>query len=135
MMKNKCIILASICKLTKIKMKRILYLPLVLFIVLFHSCKENKVESPSIVNEEDNENYKKVNDVLSQMTLEEKVGQMTQINASMFVTEGEVDEAILRKQIVDRGLGSILNTPFNQAYSLEDWRTYITTIQNIAKES
>src|SRR5690606_17793614 len=126
MMKNKCLIFASIFKLTKIKMKRILFIPLALLIILFHSCKENTVKSPSVINEEGNETYSKVNDLLSQMTLEEKVGQMTQINASIFVTDGEVDEAKLRKQIVERGLGSILNTPFNQAYSLEDWRTYIT---------
>lgn len=116
-------------------MKRILFIPLALLIILLHSCKENTVKSPSVINEEGNETYSKVNDLLSQMTLEEKVGQMTQINASMFVTDGQIDEAKLRKQIVERGLGSILNTPFNQAYSLEDWRTYITTIQNIAKES
>src|SRR5690606_26336635 len=111
------------------------FVHLALFIILFNSCKENTVKSPSTISEEDNEAHSKVNDLLSQMTLEEKVGQMTQINATMFVTDGEIDEAKLRKQIVDRGLGSILNTPFNQASSLEDWRTFITTIQNIAAES
>src|SRR5690606_29182898 len=74
-------------------------------------------------------------DLVTQMTLEEKVGQMTQLNATVFIKEGKIDEATLKQFIVEYGLGSILNTPFNQTYTLEDWRAFNTLIQNIALES
>lgn len=116
-------------------MKNIIFKTLLFSLIIFTSCKENQIESPSIVNDSNQETLKKVSELVKQMTLEEKVGQMTQLNASLFAKDGEIDEEKLRKYIVERGLGSILNTPFNQAYGLEDWRDFNTTIQKIAQES
>ena len=80
---------------------------------------------------------KRVSDLLSQMTLEEKVGQMTQITLDI-VSEGKfeqakyphsIDTAKLNTAILKYKVGSILNTG-GQAQTLEDWHKIITQIQN-----
>src|SRR5215204_6093896 len=59
------------------------------------------------------DNSAKIEALLGQMTIEEKVGQMAQLTIDM-VTIGndqdvKIDEAKLRKAVVDYGVGSILN--------------------------
>lgn len=104
-------------------------------ILLFHSCK---TEAPN--NQETSEIDTKVNDLLAQMTLEEKVGQMTQISINVFF-EGEklyqptlpvqLQKDSLQKFIVDHHIGSIFGCarfPFER----EEWKHFITDIQDIA---
>lgn len=79
---------------------------------------------------------RKVRRLLAQMTLEEKVGQMTQITLEQFAKSGQdayliLDEEKLREGIVKRHLGSILNCG-GQARTVENWQEIITKIQDVA---
>ncbi|MBX9853121.1 MAG: glycoside hydrolase family 3 C-terminal domain-containing protein [Cytophagaceae bacterium] len=82
----------------------------------------------------------KVKDLLSKMTIEEKVGQMTQINLNVVLRgdysnqDGTVDTALLKKAVVDYKVGSILNA-INHAYSVELWHKIITQIQDASKRT
>ena len=86
----------------------------------------------------------KINDLLSQMTLQEKVGQMTQINLTV-IAKGPnkwtssfpliIDNKRARKAIVDYKVGSILNTINNTAQKPETWFNTITDIQKYAIDS
>jgi beta-glucosidase len=83
----------------------------------------------------------KVKNLLSQMTLEEKVGQMTQIDFTVIGVykeqnaEGQIDPAKLEDAVINHHVGSILNTPFtpdNKSQSIEIWRKMIRTVQDAA---
>jgi beta-glucosidase len=76
--------------------------------------------------------------LLKKMTLEEKVGQMTQLTIDM-VTSGDdqnvrIDAAKLEKAINQYGVGSILNVN-NQALPIERWHEIITGIQTAAMKN
>jgi beta-glucosidase len=79
-----------------------------------------------------------VEKLLAQMTLKEKIGQMTQLEIGM-VTDG-MDQAIrinsekLHKAVADYGVGSILNV-HDQALSEEKWHEIIRAIQEEAKKT
>jgi beta-glucosidase len=79
---------------------------------------------------------KLIESLLSDMTLEEKVGQMTQINLGIFYRDDILDKGKLKEYITEYGVGSILNAPtvngMSQAISLEDWNSLITFIQKNA---
>jgi beta-glucosidase len=75
---------------------------------------------------------------LAQMTLKEKVGQMTQLEIGM-VTDGtgpnlRINPDKLRKAVGEYGTGSILNVN-DQALSVEKWHEIIRAIQEEAKKS
>ena len=85
-----------------------------------------------------------VDSLLSVMTLEEKVGQMTQVNltviakgpnkwSSSFPMEIDIERA--KKAIVEYNVGSVLNTINNTAQSPEDWFSVIKSIQSFAMDS
>ncbi len=81
---------------------------------------------------------KKVENLLSKMTLSEKVGQMTQITLqAVSKTEGKVDQKYevdpekLREAITKYHIGSILNV-YNSALTLDEWHQLITQIQDLA---
>lgn len=82
---------------------------------------------------------KKVNDLVSKMALEEKVGQMTQISIEVFLKSEngkqldphQIDIEKLSSAIKKYKIGSILNIGGN-AQSLENWRNRIQTIQKLA---
>ncbi|SVA15595.1 uncharacterized protein METZ01_LOCUS68449, partial [marine metagenome] len=86
----------------------------------------------------------KINDLLSQMTLQEKVGQMTQINLTV-IAKGPnkwtssfplmIDNKRARKAIVDYKIGSVLNTINNTAQKPKTWFNTITDIQKYAIDS
>jgi beta-glucosidase len=79
-----------------------------------------------------------VEKLLGQMTLKEKIGQMTQLEIGM-VTDG-MDQAIrinsekLHKAVAEYGVGSILNV-HDQALSVEKWHEIIHDIQEEAKKT
>ena len=78
----------------------------------------------------------KVRRLLSKMTLEEKVGQMTQVTLEVVAGKSQdshlsLDEQKLRDAIVKHYVGSILNCG-GQARTAENWREIITKIQDIA---
>ncbi len=100
------------------------------------SCKSN------------NDNYsdidKKVNELLLEMTLEEKVGQMAQVNLTV-IARGpskwkstfplEVDPKRVKRAIVEYNIGSVLNTINTTAQTKETWYKTISDIQKYAIDS
>lgn len=84
----------------------------------------------------------KVNSLLSQMTLEEKVGQMTQLDANYFLkTDAKgfiepyvIDQQKLEETVIKYGVGSILNIG-NSAQSVDEWRKRIIAIQTAASKT
>ncbi len=78
--------------------------------------------------------------LLKQMTLEEKVGQMTQVTLAVIAKgswanqDGELDPALLKKAVVDYKVGSLLNTTAH-ALSADTWRKMITLIQDETKNT
>ena len=70
--------------------------------------------------------------LLKQMTLEEKVGQMTQLTMQMIVSgtnqDVQIDEAKLDKAVNKYGIGSFLNV-YDQALPLDKWHEIIGKIQ------
>jgi Beta-glucosidase-related glycosidases len=73
--------------------------------------------------------------LLKKMTLEEKVGQMTQLEIGTVTTGADqtiaIDPVKLEKAVVQYKIGSILNVN-GQALSVEKWRDIIGAIQNSA---
>ena len=83
-------------------------------------------------------NEAKIDALIKRMTIEEKVGQMTQLTIDMVTTgddqEVKIDDAKLQKAIVDYKVGSILNVN-NQAITLDDWHRIIGPIQQSAQKT
>jgi beta-glucosidase len=88
-----------------------------------------------------NEKEKFIENLISQMTLEEKVGQMTQINVTVIAkgpnrfsssTPMEIDLSRANKALVDYKVGSVLNTINNTAQKPSVWFQNISKIQQIA---
>lgn len=86
----------------------------------------------------------KVDSLLEEMTLEEKVGQMTQLTLSTVSKEAhednptalrdhELDPEKLRDVVVDHHVGSILNVA-GQAFSVGHWAEVMRQIQRTATE-
>lgn len=107
----------------------------IISLVLIIGCsKSNNISSSA--NEELG---KKIDSIVSTMTLEEKVGQMTQITLSHLLKQGsegvqepfQLDTVRLKEALLDYHVGSILNCG-GHANSLEKWNEIITTIQDIA---
>ncbi|HDP97670.1 MAG TPA: beta-glucosidase [bacterium] len=81
---------------------------------------------------------RKIDDLLSSMTIEEKIGQMTQISIEILTIDGakpedrvELDMQKLRQAVVKYNVGSILNVG-TSAHPLDHWQKIITTIQDVA---
>ncbi len=80
----------------------------------------------------------RVQELLSKMTIEEKVGQMTQVTLqAVSKTQGtknqkhQLDEKKLEEAIVKYNVGSILNV-YDVAHSIDYWHEVITKIQDLA---
>jgi beta-glucosidase len=91
---------------------------------------------PQSLNEEEINN--KVTELLSKMTIEEKVGQMTQITLQVVSKQQGtkdqthiLDEAKLEETIVKYNVGSILNV-YDVWHSIDYWHEIITKVQDIA---
>lgn len=86
--------------------------------------------SPSFMS--DAEIEKKVENTLAGMSLEEKIGQMTQINLTVLGSwqNGDfvLDENILNNVLIDYKVGSILNAP-DKAVTPQKWHEIISKIQ------
>ena len=83
----------------------------------------------------------RVDDLISQMTLEEKIGQMTQVTIqAVSKKQGTVDQKFeidpekLRIAITEYHVGSILNV-YDVALSVNEWHKLIGQIQNLAVDS
>ena len=79
---------------------------------------------------------RQVESLLSEMTLEEKVGEMTQLTIDMILVgrpysparPARIDTAKLNKVIIDYNVGSILNTPSGILLDLSEWRMIMNAI-------
>ena len=78
----------------------------------------------------------KAETLLRQMTLDEKIGQMTQVTLGVVGTpeDGVLDPAALTKAIRDYKVGSILNVT-NHALTVDQWRHVQTEIQDEARKT
>ena len=81
---------------------------------------------------------RRVESLLSRMTLEEKVGQMTQLQIGMVTTgkdqEIQIDPAKLEKAVMKYGVGSILNVA-DQALTIDKWHEIILGIQAVGQRT
>lgn len=80
----------------------------------------------------------KVAALLSKMSTEEKVGQMTQITITNFEVSGKkgiLDAAKLKEGIQKYHIGSILNVPNPGAQTTEQWKGVISTISTEANKT
>ena len=79
----------------------------------------------------------KVNALVKQMTLEEKVGQMAQVSIESLgnIRNGDFvfNQDTFKKAVVQYKIGSILNTPGLQ--NAQQWNNIIQQIQNAAKQT
>jgi beta-glucosidase len=80
----------------------------------------------------------RVDALVARMTVEEKVGQMTQLTIGVLAAEGSpqrdsvrLDPAKLREAIVQRHVGSLLNV-IGGSLTLEGWHGLIGQIQDVA---
>jgi beta-glucosidase len=80
----------------------------------------------------------KIEALLKKMTLEEKVGQMTQLTVEMITTgkdqAARIDNEKLEIAVVQYGVGSILNVN-NQALSIDRWYETIEAIQTASQRT
>lgn len=74
---------------------------------------------------------KRVQEIVSKMSLDDKIGQMCEININNILYDGklEVDPAKLKAAIENYRVGSFLNAPFTNAVSPEEWYRIISPIQ------
>lgn len=118
-------------------MRNIIYIVVVFFI--FGCSGGSKRVKSAIAQDVVIEN--KIDSILKQMTLEEKIGQMTQLTLDV-VGKGssiydsyipfEFDQAMLDTVMRIYKVGSILNTPSNTPLTPLEWQRIITTLQEIA---
>ncbi|MEO9967274.1 MAG: glycoside hydrolase family 3 N-terminal domain-containing protein [Reichenbachiella sp.] len=70
-------------------------------------------------------------DLMSQMTVEQKVGQMTQITLGKIHNEGQLNLEELRFAIIEKNIGSIINVN-GSPLSVDEWHALLTQIQDVA---
>lgn len=76
----------------------------------------------------------RIEKLLNQMTLEEKIGQMAELNIDVLQDKSvrkrfQLSEALLDTVIGKYKVGSILNVPNGEAISRQEWQEIITAIQ------
>lgn len=95
----------------------------------------------TVVSASENGVALKVAELVSAMTLEEKVGQMTQVTFDVLITGQNpkssdepvvIDTAMLYKAFKKYQIGSVLNTPNNRARTPEEWNRIVGLIQEYA---
>lgn len=113
-----------------------------LFISAMESALSASVKQHSLqpaIQQSDEEISTDVESLLQEMSLVDKVGEMTQLTIDM-ISAGEpynvsephqLDEAKLKEALLDLRVGSILNVG-GHAYTLKHWRKIIRKIQEIA---
>ncbi len=107
-------------------------------LVLFSCSKqggENKSTSVS-----GNDVDPRVKELLAKMSIEEKIGQMTQVNLNVILKDGygskdgSIDPALLDTAVLKYKVGSILNA-VPGALSVTKWHSLIKEIQDVAMKS
>ncbi len=96
------------------------------------SCCGGSSVAPAIPQDKDIE--AKVEKILKNMTLEEKVGQMTQLNATAIANMAEINETGI-KAIKEYKIGSVLNSIGDIAQAPEVYNDFITEINRLSMET
>lgn len=112
-------------------MKKIILSTFVLLVYSTISWGQNTLNSNSDLD-------KKVSELLSKMTIEEKIGQMTQITVTIFEEKGKpgvFDMVKLKEAIQNYHIGSILNVPNPGAQTIKEWNAVQTIISNEANKT
>lgn len=81
---------------------------------------------------------KKVSELLSKMTIEEKIGQMTQMTFGTFEEKGKpgvINTSLLNEGIQNYHIGSILNIPNPYAPTVDGWKEIMTTIGKASQKT
>ena len=93
--------------------------------------------STSCAKKTEEKSTDQIGKIISEMTLEEKVGQMTNLTLSTIANEVDstvvVDTAKLNDVIIKHHVGSIQNV-LTHAYTLEEWHSIIEPIQKLTLE-
>ena len=111
---------------------------LTIALVLFMSTDVQIKESNSVATDPSHD--AEIDALLSRMSVEEKVGQMTQIDLNIILEggysnfDGTIDPDLLALAVNTYKVGSILNVT-NQAYDLDTWHKLITQIQDAAMKN
>lgn len=121
-------------------MQRYVYL-LSLFLALLAAGCQSDSSIPQKENTVNGRYEAEIDRLIGEMSIKEKVGQMTQLNLDVVGVGGiyaleephRLDTAKLRKAIVDYAVGSILNCG-GHAYPREQWHELIGGIQRMATE-
>lgn len=107
---------------------------MVLFSILLMASCHQQTPVPVIVSDVQVE--EKVEQVLSKMTLDEKIGQMTQLSIDVLgrFVNGEfvLDESKLQQAIAEFKVGSVLNAPGPVAQTAAKWQEIIGRIQEVS---
>lgn len=111
---------------------------LILGVLLLLTAFRFDVNNKSRIDKKIDDVQQRVTDLMSQMTVEEKVGQMTQITlqaVSKQAANGEQEHILdvdkLRDAITNYHIGSFLNV-YDMAYDLEYWHEILTIMQDIS---
>ena len=112
-------------------MKKIILSAFVLFLYTTISWGQNILNANADLD-------KKVSELLSKMTIEEKIGQMTQITVTHFEDKGKpgvFNMGKLEEAIQNYHIGSILNVPNPGAQTIKQWNAVQTIISKAANKT
>jgi beta-glucosidase len=105
-----------------------------LVVIIFFS--KQSIQAQSKLNEAEIE--KKINEIISKLSLEEKVGQTCQITLDAILKTGadgrtlepnEIDKEKLQEAVLKYHVGSILNVSFH-TLTLKEWRKILTDVHS-----
>lgn len=86
---------------------------------------------------EKTKSHPEVEQLLKRMSLDEKIGQMTQLDLMTVTVKGsspiKLDEAKLREAVVKHGVGSFINNGLGRALSIAEWTYVHQTIQDMIR--
>ena len=117
-----------------------LYTPVLLLVFLFAACSGKQTNLSFELNPE---HERKIDALISQMSLEEKVGQTCQITLDAILQKDsdnkliephQIDLEKLEEAINKYKVGSVLNVS-NHTFTLEKWNGIVKTIQEAAAKS
>ncbi|MEI6602866.1 MAG: glycoside hydrolase family 3 N-terminal domain-containing protein [Clostridia bacterium] len=126
------------------KMKLLMKLILIIGILFALSACSPSPASPGTASNDNPDEAlygKRIDEYMAKMTLKEKVGQMTQLDASFFVKKDgkpeDFDVAILQKAIVDYGIGSVLFAPQDKPSdpSPKNWIKMVSEFERYAQNT
>lgn len=128
----------SNCKI--VFMRRLTFVTKALALIFLVSCTKGTEKKVAVPSTAANTMDPRVSELLSKMSLEEKIGQMTQVNLNVILKDGyqskdaAIDSALLDTAVLKYKVGSILNVvPY--ARTVDQWITIINTIQQAAMKT